>query len=137
MAASAGAPIKRRNAEKSFVPGVAITAGTLVIVDTSNLAQIAGAAAKNVMGVCLYNCDTAADFSASLAAPTGDRCVVGMHGEYRVTYAAAAAVGEFLKAAAAGAVTPYVTGTDSYELIVGYCTEAIAAAGVGAAYIGR
>lgn len=40
-----------------------------------------------------------------------------------VTYAAAAPYGARLKAAANGQVTPYVSGTDTADMIVGICTE--------------
>ena len=38
-----------------------------------------------------------------------------------VTYAAAATFGAALKAAANGQVTPWVSGTDAADLIIGYC----------------
>lgn len=44
-------------------------------------------------------------------------------GRYVVTYAADCAFGKALKCAANGTVTPWVSGTDAADLIIGYCDE--------------
>lgn len=49
--------------------------------------------------------------------------VGGSNRTYPVTYAANAAFGDLLKAAANGTVTPWVDGTDSPARIVGRCAE--------------
>lgn len=54
-----------------------------------------------------------------------------------VTYAAAATYRQTLKCAANGQVTPWVSGTDAANLIVGWCAQpaGVATAGVGLARI--
>lgn len=47
----------------------------------------------------------------------------GGDGFVPVKYAAAAAFGDRVKAAADGTVTPWVSGTDGADLIVGWCAE--------------
>lgn len=62
-------------------------------------------------------------------------------GRYPVTYAADCAPGKALKAAANGTVTPWVSGTDAADLIIGYCDEptgvVVATKAVGIANISR
>lgn len=50
-----------------------------------------------------------------------------------ITYAASATFGALLKTAASGQVTPWITGTDAVEKIVGRCWEpaGVSSAGVG------
>lgn len=55
-------------------------------------------------------------------APLPPHASVGF-GRFEVTYAADAAFGQALKAGANGTVTPWVSGTDAADLIVGYCDE--------------
>jgi hypothetical protein len=56
---------------------------------------------------------------------------IAMHGVWRLTYAAAATFGQRLKCAANGQVTPWVSGTDNPELIVGICYESAGVSGAG------
>lgn len=69
-----------------------------------------------------------------------DHTVCGF-GRYPVTYAANCADGKALKAAANGTVTPWVSGTDAADLIIGWCDEpggvVIATKAVGRAVIRR
>ena len=59
---------------------------------------------------------------------------IGANGEYPVTYAAAANIGQKLLAAANGQVTPAGVGPAA-DQVVGYCTQTTAAGAVGRAYI--
>ena len=129
-----------RFAEHSYpVATGPITGGQLVyaapLVGVDSL-YVAGALALNVLGVALTDGNIAANESATDAFPANTRVTVGSHGEYLVTYAAAATVGQLLVAAAAGAVTPYIPGTSTLDEIVGRCTASTAAGAVGPAYIG-
>lgn len=67
--------------------------------------------------------------------------VVCGFGRYVVTYAADCAFGKALKAAAAGLVTPWVSGTDAADLIIGWCDEragvVVASKATGLANISR
>lgn len=127
----------RRFGEFSLPPNGPITGGQLVVgavVGGVDTAEVAGASATNVLGVCLLDCDTQADISPTDAFPAADRCTIGAHGEFQVTYAAAANVGDKLVAAANGQVTPSTTASAAEQ--VGYCTQTTAAGAVGNAYIG-
>lgn len=131
----------RPNADKSFPATSAITAGQIVetvIVSTVDVAQPATAGSVKVVGVALTSA-TPTDTSAGTAVnafPLPTHVTVG-HGECYVTYAAQCNVGLRLKAAAAGQVTPWVSGTDAANLIIGYCTATTASGAIGAAYIGH
>lgn len=115
---------------------VAVTGGQLVMPDsTTGRVKPATAGATTVLGVALEDGAPVASQTAlnySIARP--EIAVAYAPIDIRVTYAAAAAFGQKLKAAASGAVTPWVTGTDTApEQIVGICTEpaGVASAGVG------
>jgi hypothetical protein len=108
------------------------------VVGGVDSAAIAGALAKNVIGICLIDCDTQADVSAVTpmeAFPAQVMCPVGVHHEYPVTYAVGATIGTKLCAAANGAVQPYVPSTFSSDEVVGYCTQTTLTGAVGNAYI--
>lgn len=66
-----------------------------------------------------------------------EHVAVGRGAFYPVTFAAAAAFGQKLKAAANGQVTPFVSGTDTEDMIVGRCEEAlgVSSGAVGLAFI--
>jgi hypothetical protein len=114
---------------------VAVTGGQLVMPDTGGKIKPATAGAATVLGVALEDgaptsSQTALNFSIArteVAVAYGDVDV-------RVTYAANANWGAKLKAAASGQVTPWISGTDAADLIVGVCTEP---AGVLSAAVGR
>ena len=128
-----------RFAEKSYPVSGPITGGQLVYaapLSSVDTLYVAGANALNVLGVAITDGNTAANESATDAVPADQTVTVGTHGEYYVTYAAAATVGQLLVAAAAGAVTPYTAGTSTLDEIVGRCTASTAASAVGPAYIG-
>lgn len=122
--------------------GVTFTITVVVNPDanSTDVAYVAGANATTVLGVALID---AAPYSPNQATPTAaypfaDRVTIGAHGEFPVTYAAATNIGQSLKAAANGAVTPWVDGIDTDAgTKVGYCTQTTASGAVGRAYIGR
>lgn len=101
----------------------------------TDVAYVAGANATNVLGVALIDAAPIGSISTTAAYPASDRVTVGAHGEFPVTYAAAATVGQKLLAAANGQVTPAGAGPPS-DQVVGYCTQSTAAGAVGRAYIG-
>lgn len=130
----------RRFGEESYPVSGPITGGQLVYaaaVEGVDTLSVAGAAALNVLGVAITDGDTSADESPTDAFPANQRVTVGCHGEYLVTFAAAAGPGEWLIAAASGKVTPYVAGTSTFDEIVGYAKHTTSSGAVGAAYIGR
>jgi hypothetical protein len=137
----------------SYQVSAAVIGGTLVIADGSSATTVstAGANAINVLGVAGNDAQPApnqAGDTDSLAgsAPLLDISVAGdytavYHGcDMHVTYAANATFGQLLKAAASGAVTPWVDGTDTHPAyIIGRCTQpggvTISALAVGRARI--
>ena len=84
-----------------------------------------------MLGVAINDAVPVADFESGTvsgvlnAAPKPNRAALAYGGdEVPVTYAADAVFGDKLKAAAAGTVTPFVSGTDTDPaLIVGTCTQ--------------
>lgn len=123
--------------------GVTITGGQLVEATTGGVVQVGTAGSTKILGVATKDgigtdgstgTTSYGAFSLDASFPTNQVAVA--HGHFVVAYAAAATFGAKLKAAASGAVTPWVSGTDAADLIVGECTEA---AGVGAAgnYLAR
>lgn len=133
---------RTRFAGLSLPPSAAIAGGQLVVgtqVAGVDSAAIAGALAKNVLGVCLVDCDTVADVTAvspAEAFPASELCAVGAHHEYPVTYAVGATIGTPLCAAANGAVQPYVASSFTADELIGYCTQTTLTGAVGNAYIG-
>lgn len=85
---------------------------------------VAAAGSTTVMGVSLTDATNAAQ-SATLVYPLPVSATVLQEGSgVPVVYAANATYGAALKAAAAGKVTPWVSGTDAADLIIGYCDQA-------------
>lgn len=128
-----------------------VTGGQLVEATTGGVVQVAGAGSLAVLGVAEHNAQGGPDVTTSgsgagldyytlntaAGGPYGNQLTVGV-GHYNVNYAAAATFGQLLKAAANGAVTPWVSGTDTNaNLIVGRCTQpgGVASAGVALARI--
>jgi hypothetical protein len=118
--------------------GLTIEGGTMVIPDSVNPggAQIAGAGAKNCLGVCVAPGAAAGVFSSTDAAALPDFVSVGAGGVFPVTFAASAVMGQDLKCAASGEVTPWIDGTDDPEMKIGKCYDpAVASGAVGNARI--
>ncbi|AYD86761.1 scaffolding protein [Streptomyces phage Microdon] len=122
----------------------AVTGGQLVEVVTGGVVQPASAGSATVVGVATknargtynpYGTTGEGDFLMD-ASGVGNQVAVE-RGYFKVTFAANTTVGAKLKAAANGQVTPWVSGTDGAEKIVGECAEAggVTAAGVGLARI--
>lgn len=118
----------------SYQVSALVAGGQLVVGDVSGTTvSVAGAAALNVLGV-------AGNDAAPIVSQAGNTTSYGdslvdisvlpdyvsvYHGaDMHVTYAANAAFGQLLKAAANGTVTPWVSGTDTLPAtIVGRCTQ--------------
>lgn len=122
----------------SYGVNVAVAAGQLVEPDgTTQKVKPATAGSAKVLGYAV----TAATPEGSTPTLTfiQQPSVVAVERghETNVTYAADTTFGASLKAAANGQVTPWVSGTDAANLIVGQCTEpaGVLAAGVGLAFI--
>lgn len=116
---------------------VAVTGGQLVMPDsTTGKVKPATAGATTVLGVALEDGQPAsAQTNLNFATARTEVAVCYSSVDVRVTYAANAAWGQKLKAAANGQVTPWVTGTDTApEQIVGICSEP---AGVTSGNVGR
>jgi len=122
----------------------AVVGGQLVEVVTGGVVQPASAGSATVVGVATknargtynpYGTTGEGDFLMD-ASGVGNQVAVE-RGYFKVTFAATTTVGAKLKAAANGQVTPWVTGTDGAEKIVGECAEAagVTAGGVGLARI--
>lgn len=136
----AAIPQVRKTGPKSYPAAEAIVGGQLVEGRAGSVAGVAAAASVRVLGVALN------DAVATLVtdpvngvlntAPTGTRVNVARGEEVPVTYAAAAAFGDPLVAAANGQVTP-AGATPDARTIVGRCTElaGVAAGAVGLAWI--
>ncbi|AWY07497.1 scaffolding protein [Streptomyces phage LazerLemon] len=122
----------------------AVTGGQLVEVVTGGVVQPASAGSATVVGVATknargtynpYGTTGEGDFLMD-ASGVGNQVAVE-RGYFKVTFAANTTVGAKLKAAANGQVTPWVSGTDGAEKIVGECAEAagVTSGGVGLARI--
>ena len=112
-----------------FVETRAASAGA-----TQRCVGVAGAASATVVGVALIDAaPVAAQANPLLIASYPVATAVAIQGEVNVTYAANATYGARLKVAAAGQVTPWISGTDNPSLIVGYCAVpgGVASAAVG------
>ncbi|MFT4081181.1 MAG: hypothetical protein QM638_01215 [Nocardioides sp.] len=128
----AGIPVRTQGGPQSYDVAEAITGGQLVEARDDSQVGVAAADSTTVLGVALNDAVTAASISTGVdannvlnAAPLPTRAVVAKSGhEVALTYAADADFGQRLKAAAAGAVTPFVSGTDTDPaLVVAICTE--------------
>ena len=100
----------------TYTAGAAITGGQVVYLSAANTCLLTAAAHANVLGV------------ASRDVATGELVAVYRGGVQRVISGAAIAVGDPLKSAAAGRVVPFVPGTDSHTLHLGWALTAVGAA---------
>jgi len=126
-----------RTGSDSYQVSAAVAGGQLVVADGSAALTVspAGAAAINVLGVAgndaapipnqAGNTDSLAGGAPLLdISVVPDNVAVHHNVDMHVTYAANATFGQLLKAAASGAVTPWVSGTDTNPAtIVGRCTQ--------------
>lgn len=119
----------------TYVANVAIAGGQLVMPDTGGTIKPATAGATSVIGVAADDAlPASARTATNFATFRPEVAVYSAPAEVPVTFAATTLFGAKVKAAANGQVTPWITGTDAADLIVGRCTEP---AGVSAAGVGR
>lgn len=119
----------------------AITEGQLVeaVVDSGvDKYQPASAGSTTVAGVARTNAGpTDTSTGSALNVNPQPTSLAPEWGEFYVTYAANCNVGKALKAAASGQVTPWVSGTDAADLIIGHCTKTTTSGNIGPALIRR
>lgn len=134
-------PQVRKTGPKSYPAAEAIAGGQLVEGRAASVAGVAAAGSTRVLGVALNDAVAGPVVTTPVAgvlntAPTDTRVNVAHGEEVPVTYAAAAAFGDPLVAAAAGAVTPAGAVPDA-RTIVGRCTvpAGVAAGAAGLAWI--
>lgn len=122
----------------SYQVSALVLGGQLVVADGSaaTTVSVAGAAAINVLGVAgidgapipnqAGDTDSLAGAASLLDISVLPDYIPVYHGpcDMHATYAANATFGQLLKTAASGAVTPWVSGTDTLPAtIVGRCTQ--------------
>lgn len=124
----------------TYEVNVAVTGGQLVMPDsTTGKVKPTTAGALTVLGVAMADANPSGTNPTSPLNTAWPQSLVAVGygpGEFVLTYTGAAAFGVLLKAAAAGAVAPWVDGTDTDPAtIVGRCTEpgGLSAAGTGRA----
>lgn len=108
----------------------AVKGGMVIQARTDGKVEKCSAGSAKVLGVAEIDAkpfanpvSTDADgFETINLSPLPQHTVVGF-GRYPVTYAADCAFGARLKAAANGTVTPWITGVDAADLIIGKCDE--------------
>jgi hypothetical protein len=118
----------------TYKVSAAVTGGQLVEADASNpgLVKPAASLSKTVLGIALGDAaPVAADADPLLISAAQPEVAVAWNGDVDVTYTAACLMGALLIAGAAGTVTTYVTGTNTYDQIVGRCTATVSGAGLG------
>jgi len=114
----------------TYTVSEAVKGGMIVAGHTDGKARKGTAGDTKVLGVALIDAKPWVD-PVSVDADGFDNInanplpteVTAEFGRFPVTYAADCAFGKALKAAAAGTVTPWVSGTDAADLIIGYCDE--------------
>lgn len=126
------------NGPDNFQVSALVLGGQLVVPDAgpATTVSVAGGGAINVLGVAGNDASPLVSQASFVDANAGNQPLVDLSVlpdytavhrgpvDIRVTYAAAAAFGILLKAAASGQVTPWVSGTDTNPAtIVGKCTQ--------------
>lgn len=130
--------------DKNVVGGdlVEVVTGGVIQPATAGSATVVGVATKNARGTYNpYGTTGEGDFLMDASGP-GNQVAVE-RGYFKMTFVGATTVGAKLKAAVAstngvtGGVTPWVSGTDGAEKIVGECAEpgGVSAGAVGLARI--
>jgi len=128
----AGATPSYQDGVVTYEVNVAVSGGQLVEPD-STTGKIKPATANAILCLGVSPTDaipTATDQNPSGSinlSPKASTCAPWPFGVWRLTAVGAIAFGERVKCAAAGAVAPWVAGTDAPERIVGRC---VAAAGI-------
>lgn len=134
----AAVPQVRKTGPRTYVPAELILGGQVVEARAAGRVGVAAAGSLKTLGVAVTDGinpeaftsepTTVAGVPTIDAAQRQNNVVVADSGiEVPVTYAAAAAFGDRLQAAAAGAVTPMAAAADC-RLLVGTCTEPLGVA---------
>lgn len=104
-----------------------IIGGRLVELKTDGTIKHTTAGTKKFIGVAIDDAmplaGQAVDGYNVSANIMHSEVAVGYRGVWRLEYAAAAACGDWLVAAADGKVTPYTSGTSTFDQIIGRCVE--------------
>lgn len=124
-----GIAVRRKGGVQSFAVAETVTGGQLVEARAASVVGVAAAGSTKVLGVAIADAVPSADFNDAPvngvlnADPKPNRVGLAHSGdEVPVTYAANAAFGDKLIAAANGQVTPAGAAPDA-RTIVGTCTE--------------
>jgi predicted RecA/RadA family phage recombinase len=112
------APKFSPGASVSYTAAAAITGGQVVYLSAAGTCALTAAASAVVLGV------------ASRDVATGELVEVCRGGVQRCVSAAAITVGQPLKSAAAGRVTPMTIGTDAQDQYIGFALTAAGGAAV-------
>jgi len=124
-----------------------VKGGQLVEARSAGLVGVAAVGSKVCLGVASKDAvptATSQDGTDSVTGlpiineyPYSPYVAVYDEGYFNLTYAAAAAFGQKLKCAANGQVTPFVSGTDTPDMLVGSCQEplGVASGAVGLTHI--
>lgn len=127
----------------TYTVAEAVKGGQLVEARASSLVGVAAAGSKLVLGVATKDAlpDASRESTDSFGFPVYNEVALSQYvavgvGFYPVTYAADAAFGEKLKAAALGKVTPFVEAADTADMIVGYCAEPAGVVSAGGVTVG-
>ncbi|MFI6986032.1 hypothetical protein ACIBSV_46770 [Embleya sp. NPDC050154] len=116
-----------------------VTGGQLIEAHTGSKVRTAPAGSAKVLGVALFDAveTDASTGTTSYGAAFVDASFPGPYvsvatcGVFKLTFAANAGFGATLKSAASGQVTPWVSGTDAADLIIGRCVEPAGATSAG------
>lgn len=122
----------------------AVLGGQIVEARAASKIGVGAAGSTVVLGVALGDAKPQTDHSADVNTdgfPVLDISLidqyvaVGGRGEFyrEVKYTAITAFGKAVKAGATGQVSPWVSGTDAADLIIGYCAEPAGATAGGTA----
>lgn len=120
----------------TFEVSSAVTGGQLVEPDTGGKIKPAAANSTKVLGVALNDAQPAGS-APNNPINTGwpsPQVAVARDVDVRVTYNAAANLGDPLVTTANGQVKPYTAGTSTFDQVIGRCTEPL---GVAAGAVGR
>ncbi len=108
----------------TYTANVLVAGGQLVMPDTGGTIKPATAGAATVLGVAA---DDAAPVSSrtatNFASYRPEVAVYTAPADVAVTFAANASFGVKVKAAANGQATPWISGTDAADLIIGHVSE--------------
>lgn len=119
----------------SHTCAAAVLAGKVVELTAARTVQHAAAGSLKVVGVAMHDVPATRATVGGPQVGDGNELTVISGVVIAVEFAAAAAIGDKLIAAAAGTVTPVTIATQDVRTVVGYAFEVVAGAGRGLAYI--